>query len=178
MLVSLFLTDKSALYHIHTYVCYYHYVSQTTLLYFTCTHMCTIITISHRQICSISHTHICLLLLLYLSLTHISFCCIFYIHSHTHMHTMSSIRSIVARRAVKHVSVKFSPCSQLIISHQLTILLNSAYHYTVPAHGKVIAMTDLQIALPDGCYGRIGTHYTSYLLCAMNVFRMSCCRQM
>jgi len=33
---------------------------------------------------------------------------------------------------------------------------NSAYDYTVPAQGKMIALTDLQIALPDGCYGRVG----------------------
>ncbi|XP_076439337.1 deoxyuridine 5'-triphosphate nucleotidohydrolase-like [Babylonia areolata] len=33
--------------------------------------------------------------------------------------------------------------------------LYSAYDYTVPAGGKVIAKTDIQIALPDGCYGRV-----------------------
>ncbi|XP_076443380.1 deoxyuridine 5'-triphosphate nucleotidohydrolase-like [Babylonia areolata] len=33
--------------------------------------------------------------------------------------------------------------------------LYSAYDYTVPARGKVIAKTDIQIALPEGCYGRV-----------------------
>jgi len=32
----------------------------------------------------------------------------------------------------------------------------SAYDYTVPAQGKIVAKTDIQIALPEGCYGRIG----------------------
>jgi len=32
----------------------------------------------------------------------------------------------------------------------------SAYDYVIPASGKVVALTDLQIALPSGCYGRIG----------------------
>ena len=33
-----------------------------------------------------------------------------------------------------------------------------AYDYRIPARGKVIAKTDIQIALPDGCYGRIGRY--------------------
>jgi len=33
--------------------------------------------------------------------------------------------------------------------------LYSAYEYTVPAGGKTVALTDIQIALPDGCYGRV-----------------------
>lgn len=33
--------------------------------------------------------------------------------------------------------------------------LYSAYDYIVPAKGKVIAKTDIQIALPNGCYGRV-----------------------
>nr|XP_022296204.1 deoxyuridine 5'-triphosphate nucleotidohydrolase-like [Crassostrea virginica] len=33
--------------------------------------------------------------------------------------------------------------------------LYSAYDYTIPARGKIIAKTDIQIALPDGCYGRV-----------------------
>jgi hypothetical protein len=32
---------------------------------------------------------------------------------------------------------------------------NSAYDYEVPAMGKVIAKTDIQIQLPEGCYGRV-----------------------
>jgi len=33
--------------------------------------------------------------------------------------------------------------------------LYSAYEYTVPAKGKVLAKTDIQIATPPGCYGRV-----------------------
>jgi len=33
--------------------------------------------------------------------------------------------------------------------------LYSAYDYTIPATGKAIAMTDIQIQLPVGCYGRV-----------------------
>ena len=31
----------------------------------------------------------------------------------------------------------------------------SAYDVTVPAQGKVLAKTDIQIELPSGCYGRV-----------------------
>ena len=33
--------------------------------------------------------------------------------------------------------------------------MRSAYDYEIPAHGKMIAKTDLQILVPDGTYGRI-----------------------
>ncbi|CAL7950681.1 unnamed protein product [Xylocopa violacea] len=33
--------------------------------------------------------------------------------------------------------------------------LRSAYEYVVPAHGKELVKTDLQIEVPDGTYGRI-----------------------
>ncbi|CAH2095279.1 unnamed protein product [Euphydryas editha] len=33
--------------------------------------------------------------------------------------------------------------------------LKSAYDYTVPAKGKELVKTDLQIELPSGCYGRV-----------------------
>ena len=33
--------------------------------------------------------------------------------------------------------------------------LCSAYDYEVQPHGKVLALTDLQIAVPNGCYGRV-----------------------
>ena len=33
--------------------------------------------------------------------------------------------------------------------------LYSAYDYEIPAHGKLIAKTDIQIRVPDGTYGRI-----------------------
>ena len=34
-------------------------------------------------------------------------------------------------------------------------LLFSAYDYIIPPKGKVLAKTDLQIQLPNGCYGRV-----------------------
>jgi dUTP pyrophosphatase len=36
-----------------------------------------------------------------------------------------------------------------------TILFLSAYDYEVPAQGKVLAKTDIQIAVPNDCYGRV-----------------------
>ncbi|XP_014276193.1 deoxyuridine 5'-triphosphate nucleotidohydrolase [Halyomorpha halys] len=33
--------------------------------------------------------------------------------------------------------------------------LKSAYDYIVPAHGKELVKTDLQVVIPDGCYGRV-----------------------
>lgn len=33
--------------------------------------------------------------------------------------------------------------------------LYSAYDYTIPSAGKTLVLTDIQIALPDGCYGRV-----------------------
>lgn len=35
--------------------------------------------------------------------------------------------------------------------------LYSAYDCLVPSKGQVLVMTDLQIALPPGCYGRISS---------------------
>eukprot|EP01119_Soliformovum_irregulare_P001546 TRINITY_DN11243_c0_g1_i1.p1 TRINITY_DN11243_c0_g1~~TRINITY_DN11243_c0_g1_i1.p1 ORF type:complete len:148 (+),score=34.31 TRINITY_DN11243_c0_g1_i1:389-832(+) len=33
--------------------------------------------------------------------------------------------------------------------------LSSAYDYTIPARGKELVKTDLAVAIPDDCYGRI-----------------------
>lgn len=33
--------------------------------------------------------------------------------------------------------------------------LYSAYHYEIPPQGKCLILTDISIALPVGCYGRI-----------------------
>ncbi|XP_041779669.1 deoxyuridine 5'-triphosphate nucleotidohydrolase [Anopheles merus] len=33
--------------------------------------------------------------------------------------------------------------------------LRSAYDYTVPARGKQLVMTDIQVQVPEGCYGRV-----------------------
>lgn len=34
--------------------------------------------------------------------------------------------------------------------------LLSAYDYTIPPLEKALVKTDIQIALPSGCYGRVG----------------------
>jgi len=46
-----------------------------------------------------------------------------------------------------------TPTSESVGSAGLT--LHSPYHTTVPAGGKQVIQTDLQIKLPDGYYGRI-----------------------
>jgi dUTP pyrophosphatase len=33
--------------------------------------------------------------------------------------------------------------------------LYSAYDYVIAPQGKVLALTDIQIALPENCYGRV-----------------------
>jgi len=33
--------------------------------------------------------------------------------------------------------------------------LYSAYDYVIPAKGKGMCATDIQVAIPDGCYGRV-----------------------
>ena len=44
----------------------------------------------------------------------------------------------------------------LLVPYKHVWLCSSAYDYVIPARGKILAKTDLQIALPDGCYGRVG----------------------
>lgn len=46
------------------------------------------------------------------------------------------------------------PYNKPLLSYLLTITF-SAYDYVVPARGKEIIKTDLQIELPSGCYGRV-----------------------
>ena len=36
------------------------------------------------------------------------------------------------------------------------ILCCSAYDVTIPAEGKALVKTDIAIAVPEGCYGRVG----------------------
>lgn len=33
--------------------------------------------------------------------------------------------------------------------------LYSAYEVTIPAQGKALVKTDIAVAIPDGCYGRV-----------------------
>lgn len=44
----------------------------------------------------------------------------------------------------------------IILYFQNLIFIYSAYDYTVPSKGKVLAMTDLQVQIPHGHYGRVG----------------------
>jgi len=46
--------------------------------------------------------------------------------------------------------------SRQFASYVIMYSVFSAYEYVIPASGKTVALTDLQIALPPGCYGRIG----------------------
>lgn len=39
-----------------------------------------------------------------------------------------------------------------------SFLFYSAYNYTIPAKGKTVVETDIQISVPNGCYGRIGIY--------------------
>ena len=45
----------------------------------------------------------------------------------------------------------------------------SAYDYVVPARGKILAKTDIQIAVPEGCYGRVG-RYSNFLHLVSKLF--------
>jgi len=42
-------------------------------------------------------------------------------------------------------------------------IVYSAQNLTIPAEGKALVKTDIALAIPDGCYGRIG-QLMSYLL--------------
>lgn len=41
--------------------------------------------------------------------------------------------------------------------------LNSAYDYTIDPLDKAIVKTDIQIAVPHGCYGRVGECFLTLL---------------
>ena len=42
------------------------------------------------------------------------------------------------------------------IFYLIRVLCCSAYDVTIPAEGKALVKTDIAIALPEGCYGRVG----------------------
>ena len=56
------------------------------------------------------------------------------------------------RAARKNVSNTLA----MLVPYKPVVFCFSAYDYVIPARGKILAKTDLQIALPDGCYGRVG----------------------
>ena len=35
----------------------------------------------------------------------------------------------------------------------------SAYEVTIPAEGKALIKTDIAVAIPEGCYGRVGKSF-------------------
>ena len=39
------------------------------------------------------------------------------------------------------------------------ISLSSAHDYVLPGRGRIVAQTDIQIAVPDGCYGRVDKNF-------------------
>ena len=43
--------------------------------------------------------------------------------------------------------------------------LSSAYDLVVPARGKALVKTDLEMAIPEGCYGRVGKRAPPHTLC-------------
>ncbi len=42
------------------------------------------------------------------------------------------------------------------ISDKKKYFIFSAYDYVLPARGRITAQTDIQIAVPPNCYGRVG----------------------
>ena len=43
--------------------------------------------------------------------------------------------------------------------------LSSAYDLIVPARGKALVKTDLEMAIPEGCYGRVGMRAPPHTVC-------------
>lgn len=70
-----------------------------------------------------------------------------------------SQNAISPTRGSKHAAgydlYRYFPYFTLLLCSDNDFDLNSAYDYEVPAMGKVIAKTDIQIQLPEGCYGRV-----------------------
>ncbi|XP_034242478.1 deoxyuridine 5'-triphosphate nucleotidohydrolase [Thrips palmi] len=56
-------------------------------------------------------------------------------------------------RFVKTTANAFSPVKGSVKAAGFD--LRSAYDYEIPARGKELVKTDLQIQLPSGCYGRV-----------------------
>lgn len=52
----------------------------------------------------------------------------------------------------------------LIVANLNSVYLNSAYDYTISPMDKAIVKTDIQIAVPHGCYGRVG----EFLVCRLS----------
>ena len=59
----------------------------------------------------------------------------------------------VALRFTKITENGYAPTKGSI--HAAGYDLHSAYNYVIPAKGKQCCSTDLKIAVPEGCYGRI-----------------------
>ncbi|CAF4878380.1 unnamed protein product, partial [Rotaria magnacalcarata] len=64
---------------------------------------------------------------------------------------MSSGKSVL--RFAKLSEFAFEPLKGSV--HAAGWDLRSAHDYVVPARGRIIAQTDIQIAVPNGCYGRV-----------------------
>lgn len=44
----------------------------------------------------------------------------------------------------------------------ISLFLSSAYQYVIPPHSNGLVKTDLAIAMPDGCYGRVGATFVPF----------------
>ncbi|XP_014671624.1 PREDICTED: deoxyuridine 5'-triphosphate nucleotidohydrolase-like [Priapulus caudatus] len=64
---------------------------------------------------------------------------------------MAAERAVLRFAKLSELAFKPSKGSQFAAGFDLY----SAYDYTVPARGQVLAKTDIQVAVPPGCYGRI-----------------------
>jgi len=84
----------------------------------------------------------------------------------------SAITWFISRGRLRSVQVLstwfiWPRCVALCWSAVTNALECSAYDYTIEPRGKELVKTDIAIALPDGCYGRIGAcggvweHWTS-----------------
>ena len=68
---------------------------------------------------------------------------------HVHHDEMKDIEKLWLRH-----HAEFLPHYDLIFETGF-FLLSSAYNIVIPANGREVVKTDLQIAVPDDCYGRI-----------------------
>ncbi|RWS29003.1 deoxyuridine 5'-triphosphate nucleotidohydrolase-like protein [Leptotrombidium deliense] len=60
-------------------------------------------------------------------------------------------KSVLKFKKITANAIKPTRGSQLAAGYDLY----SAYDYLIPAKGKEIVKTDLQVMVPDGCYGRV-----------------------
>ena len=72
---------------------------------------------------------------------------------HPENEMMLRVKKISENAAIPFRASKFAAGYDLV----------SAYDMIIPARGKGIVKTDLIIAVPEGCYGRVGKPFTIYV---------------